>query len=76
MPRSEWTAQQAKQGAEWEAIQNDWCCRKTARQGNGVADDMVEGRARTGRRVRQRAEVCVCVLVNAKARREAGTNGV
>ena len=28
----------------------------TVRQGNGVADDMMEGRTRAGRRVRQRAE--------------------
>ena len=28
----------------------------TVRQGNGVTDDMMEGRTRAGRRVRQRAE--------------------
>ena len=58
MPRAEWRAHQAKQGAEWEATQNG-VAGVTAGRGNGVADDMVEGRARADRRVRQRAEECV-----------------
>ena len=32
-PRAGWRAQQAKQGAEWEAAQNDWCCRNNCRAG-------------------------------------------
>ena len=53
IPRAGWRAQQAKQGAEWEATQNDLCCRIIAGQGNGVSDDMMEGRARAGRKARK-----------------------
>ena len=51
-----WRAQQAKQRPEWEATKKIRVAGITARQGNGVADDMMEGRTKADWRVWQRAE--------------------
>ena len=68
-----WRAEQAKQEAEWEATQNDQCCRNNCRVGNGAADDLMEGRTRAGRRVGKGQKGW---MVNARERRKAGKNGV
>ena len=56
MLRAGWRAQQAKQRTDWEATQKIRVAGITAGQGNGAADDKMEGRTRSGRRLRQRAE--------------------
>ena len=56
MPREGWRAEQVRQsGRQRKTI---GVAGITAGQGNGVADDMMEGRATAGRRVRQRVVEC------------------
>ena len=76
MKRAGWRAQQTRQAAEWEATQKIDVAGIAAGQGNGVADDMMEGlpldKGSSEGTIKGRRGW----MVSVKARRKTGTNSV